>query len=232
MGTQASKPRRIVTRLLVFLLLGAVVNVAVASIGLDRARQILLMNYRLRTYQVVIGQEFKCSHEQALRWNRFAAENWPQLPQGVNHFRQLTAESEDLWSYGPSGGMSYMASQSPRFSLGDMHVAQVCGGYPMRTFRYEQWSTGSGPMMDSGDNGWHISRLVVPSVAIWPGLAINTIFYAAILWLLWAAPGAIRRLRRKQRGQCIHCGYDLRGAPADSVNCPECGRSFAPTRYT
>ena len=64
---------------------------------------------------------------------------------------------------------------------------------------------------------------VLPCCPIWPGFAINTIFYAAILWLLWAAPGAIRRLRRKQRGQCIHCGYDLRGLADQTTCCPECG---------
>ena len=83
--------------------------------------------------------------------------------------------------------------------------------------------------------GWELgsnraSMRVIPFTPIHPGFAINTIFYAAILWLLWAAPGAIRRLRRKQRGLCIHCGYDLRGAPPDSANCPECGAAVRQSR--
>ena len=67
----------------------------------------------------------------------------------------------------------------------------------------------------------------LPVRPLWPGFAINTIFYAAILWLLFAAPGLIRRRLRHFRGRCVHCGYDLRGQPADSNKCPECGRGHA-----
>jgi hypothetical protein len=69
----------------------------------------------------------------------------------------------------------------------------------------------------------------LPLQPIWPGFAINTIFYAAMLWVVFTAPGALRRRRRRFRGLCIHCGYDLRGQPAppdgSSIKCPECGRS-------
>lgn len=34
----------------------------------------------------------------------------------------------------------------------------------------------------------------------------------------------IRRRRRRRAGQCIHCGYDLRGAVDD--RCSECGAAF------
>ena len=65
---------------------------------------------------------------------------------------------------------------------------------------------------------------VLPLKPIWPGFAINTIFYAAIVWFLSFAPGAIRRriggVRRK-RGQCASCGYSLRDITSEK--CPECG---------
>ena len=56
---------------------------------------------------------------------------------------------------------------------------------------------------------------------IWPGFAINTIFYGAILWLLIPGQFALRRLIRRKRGLCIACRYDLRGAEHEV--CPECG---------
>ncbi len=56
---------------------------------------------------------------------------------------------------------------------------------------------------------------------IWPGFAINTIFYAAILWLLAFGPFAVHRFIRDKRGRCIKCGYDLRGD--FSAGCSECG---------
>ncbi|MCI0362376.1 MAG: hypothetical protein L0219_00750 [Phycisphaerales bacterium] len=60
---------------------------------------------------------------------------------------------------------------------------------------------------------------------IWPGFAINTIFYAAILWggwLLFAAPGLVRRRRRIKRGLCPACAYPI-GA---SATCTECGKAI------
>jgi len=51
---------------------------------------------------------------------------------------------------------------------------------------------------------------------------VNTVFYAAVLWLLlFAAPFALRRWRGIRRGLCPKCAYDLRGSIAQV--CPECG---------
>jgi hypothetical protein len=63
---------------------------------------------------------------------------------------------------------------------------------------------------------------VLPKSIIWPGFAINTIFYAAIVWALFFAPGAVRRRVRRKRGQCAACGYSLREKV--SRKCPECGK--------
>ncbi len=60
----------------------------------------------------------------------------------------------------------------------------------------------------------------LPLRPIWPGFAVNTIFYAALLWLPFA-PFALRRLIRQRRGLCPACGYDLRHAEHEA--CPECG---------
>ncbi|MEE9129392.1 MAG: hypothetical protein V3T84_05190 [Phycisphaerales bacterium] len=62
---------------------------------------------------------------------------------------------------------------------------------------------------------------VLPLRPIWLGFAINTVFYAAILWLLTLGPFTARRHIRRKRGLCLKCGYDLRGAEHEA--CPECG---------
>jgi hypothetical protein len=70
----------------------------------------------------------------------------------------------------------------------------------------------------------HEQRLYAP---IFPGFAINTVFYAAVLWVVFASPGKLRRRIRRRRGLCVRCGYDLRGsASSASTICPECGTAF------
>ena len=72
----------------------------------------------------------------------------------------------------------------------------------------------------------------LPACPIWPGFAINTVFYALVLWLLFAAPFAlpgVRRRRRIKRGLCPKCAYDLRGTQSEA--CPECGATVKPTNH-
>jgi len=68
----------------------------------------------------------------------------------------------------------------------------------------------------------------VPYGPLWPGFAINTVFYGVIVWLLFAGPFVVRRWRRIRRGLCPKCAYDLRGRPPkDAEKCPECGSIVA-----
>jgi hypothetical protein len=69
-------------------------------------------------------------------------------------------------------------------------------------------------------------RGVLPVLPIWPGFAINTIVYAGILWLLFAAPFVVRRRRRIKRGLCPTCAYPI----GSSDLCTECGRPVSPKR--
>jgi predicted RNA-binding Zn-ribbon protein involved in translation (DUF1610 family) len=76
------------------------------------------------------------------------------------------------------------------------------------------------------DSGGKLVAILLPCKPVWPGFAINTVFYAAVLWVLLALPGAVRRFVRRKRGRCTRCGYDLRGQVADrdrKRQCPECG---------
>lgn len=65
---------------------------------------------------------------------------------------------------------------------------------------------------------------IIPACPIFPGFAINTLFYAGILSVLWSTPFAARRIIRRRRGRCTRCGYDLRHAEHDA--CPECGNAW------
>jgi len=67
---------------------------------------------------------------------------------------------------------------------------------------------------------WKVHAL--PLRPIWTGLIGNTAFYS-IVWLvmLWGASAA-RRWRRRRRGWCPRCAYDLAGL-TQGQPCPECG---------
>jgi hypothetical protein len=65
-------------------------------------------------------------------------------------------------------------------------------------------------------------RRSLPFYPVWSGFAINTLFYAAIVWLLLAVPGTVRRWRRIKRGLCPACAYPV----GDSAVCTECGRAL------
>lgn len=69
---------------------------------------------------------------------------------------------------------------------------------------------------------------LLPIRPIWPGFLINTLFYAAILWLIFAGPFALRRTIRRRRGCCPACGYPVGVSP----RCTECGAEVVPNTST
>jgi len=54
------------------------------------------------------------------------------------------------------------------------------------------------------------------------GFAVNTVFYAALLWLPFGGTRLVRRVRRVRGGLCLGCGYSRAGLSGGAV-CPECG---------
>ncbi|MEQ8770179.1 MAG: hypothetical protein RIB60_06690 [Phycisphaerales bacterium] len=66
--------------------------------------------------------------------------------------------------------------------------------------------------------------ILVPLTPIWSGLVINTLFYAAVLFVLIHTGRLMRSGWRAGRGGCPSCGYSLAGVDT----CPECG--WAPKR--
>ncbi len=66
---------------------------------------------------------------------------------------------------------------------------------------------------------------VIPLRLILPYFVLNTITYATILWLLFAVHGVVRRRTRSKHGQCPTCGYPV----GTNEVCTECGKRL-PTR--
>jgi len=113
--------------------------------------------------------------------------------------------------------------------MGDPHISRrgvqnqllmIDSGWPCRMMRHIQtWDSSTLgqprplPMRWLSESSW-----------LWRGFAINTLFYAAILWLLFMAPFALRRWRRIRRGLCPACAYRI----GDSAVCTECGKPVKP----
>ena len=120
----------------------------------------------------------------------------------------------------------------------------VRAGWPARCGTGERWDLGISlltklPLLGHQMTAWRDAELhyntlsfdrpaalggsslrLLPLGAIWPGFAINTIFYAAILWLLICGPFALRRFLRVRRGLCPKCAYPM----GESGVCTECGK--------
>ncbi len=63
---------------------------------------------------------------------------------------------------------------------------------------------------------------LIPLRPIWVGFALNTVFYAALVWLLIAGLSTLRRFLRLRRGLCPKCAYPM----GESSVCTECGRAL------
>jgi hypothetical protein len=90
----------------------------------------------------------------------------------------------------------------------DRYISHIHGGFTLGDGRQNLFGVDPLPVILS----WRI---------VWPGFAINTLFYAALLAMLFAAPFALRRWRRNKRGVCVKCAYPV-GTGGSDV-CPECG---------
>jgi hypothetical protein len=214
--------RRLAIKLVLFLLLGAIVNVAVAwgcVLGFEP----------YFNHHVPVGNERVLSARECEVVLRRAFPDTPINAEETYGNTQSRFGWTSAWASSPRGDAEIFW----------LDVDETIAGWPMYAFRgqWEEW-LGWGPV---DQESRYVGAIAVPEWAkpekgnrrliefvpirpIWPGFAINTIFYAAVLWVVFAIPGGVKRLRRRRRGQCIHCGYDLRGQPPESDKCPECGK--------
>ena len=97
-------------------------------------------------------------------------------------------------------------------------------GWPLRAlyvvgYPPEQVISGGLPLPTKRLQSWWISAFALPCRPIWPGFPINTIFYAALVWVLICGPFALRRFWRVEQGFCPKCAYPM----GESSVCTECG---------
>jgi hypothetical protein len=248
-GSEAMK--RWTIRIFVFLLLGAIVNVAVAwgcavAFGSESETQSRLFpgaNDEHRPWKALPVNEQAIlavggwADKSNIIW---AATSYRGFLGWRERYFFPFAEMKGIWGRSTNGPVNaYLAVKTadtaivvettagfPRQALGAQHFYYPAGtikrkAVPARIVHVQALALPSlGGVFPKADG------YVVPTGVIWFGFAINTVFYGAVLWMLFAAPFALRKWRRVRRGLCPKCGYDLRGGrnrPIDAAVCPECG---------
>ena len=139
-----------------------------------------------------------------------------------SHVRQL--QPDDLVPIESDAVPRWARNPIRMFWSGQIHTA--CG-WPLLSFRCEEalgpalrgqtLKVFGGCLLPDAFQSLGPGR-VLPYRLIASGFAVNTLFYAALLWL----PFVLRRFIRMKRGLCPACGYPM----GESAVCSECGKAL------
>lgn len=229
--------RRIGLRVLVFLLIGAVVNVAVAwGVAFRTGSQLTRDD----------GLIFSSENAARLGWPVAVPEQW--APPNMYATQRSPGYMRDMAFWiGPTrvergvseAGIPWVNTISPR-----ARADRVLSGWPLValesqeyseagheppwhtvinlssvTIRYSNWRAGLQADVGSAAPGWSIPT-VLPVAPLWIRFMVDTVFWGAVGWVLLSGPGTVRRVRRIRRGLCSACGYPIGISPV----CTECGK--------
>jgi hypothetical protein len=209
---KSARTRKIITRLLVFLLLGAVINTAVAWLCTLRCDLSRVMITRIGDDQAIAAMPVRSNSAVAPLIG--VTGQCASVP-GVSMYSLYAFHREAVGEW-------------PIRYANQLNVVQA--GWPLRSMQ-GWWGFGRTPR-EMGRHGlWHPvwfdryrrvpgSATDLPTLPRWPGFAINTMLYAALLWLSVAVPRSVRRWLRVKEGLCPVCRYPIGSSPV----CTECGR--------
>ncbi len=202
-----------VRRIAIFLLLGAIVNVAVAwgcviwlPIGKSAATTKGSMNWLA---SVPKGWP---EHASFTRYQRFGLTEWAQgaqPPEGGD--RMIRSLGQWVMEAGlPFRSMFLVRNQTYRW-----------GQFPSSISARRPASIAEGLEIPAWVPWCGLNRYgrYLPTQIAWLGFAANTVAYGGVAWFAACIPVAIRRRTRSERGLCISCGYPRGTSPV----CTECG---------
>jgi len=208
--------KRRILKLGLFLLLGAIINIAVA------------WTYECRAYpKNVIDEAMTDDNAKAAMPIHWAPASAPLIT--VTGSRRIVSGRTDYVLFAfhnemTSEGSIRYANQLFVWTAGwpcrGMQAWTGIGRTPSEIGQHGSWRVNWAFASESS----RVRQHGLPLLPLWPGFAINTMLYAASVWLLFAAPiipAAIRRRRRGRRGLCPVCAYPI-GA---SDVCTECGKT-------
>ena len=187
--------------ILLFLLLGVVVNVAVAWVGYRFSEDSKGMFERW----VSTGQAEK------MLWSRHAADGWSDADSQYRRWYGLLASGRDMGDF----FRSYSIVTRPDMTnaelrevfrgVGDFRVSQINSGFPLRSMRAEEWSGAPDTRFfaaTAGHDALDFWGYRLPKRLIWSGFIINTLLYGYLLWLLIPLLYILRCMIRIKHGLC------------------------------
>jgi hypothetical protein len=211
--------KRLLFKLCVFLLLGAVVNVAVAwGCSLMAARSVRESLYFVSTDRSP-SPYWACSGRVDHFWGGSRFDIWLQYDHmGGSDPEQRFEEWLPAWTY--------FCAPVDQYDEWGMRTVQDCGWPALavwggidadgQSFAAFHWpSTPARRMREI------TSVTMLPLYPIWFGFAANTLFYAMILRLIFTPSFALRRHLRRRRNLCPHCAYPI----GTNDVCTECGKA-------
>lgn len=193
--------RRHLLTIAIFLLAGAVLNVAVA-------------------WAITAGMTWPQGLSRSSTIER--EEDWPRpVP---DHWPERSAYTIQ------DGASGWRLDRYSKVWAGIFAINIANAGWPCHALESETWfemptgiwsSWGITPPVNMFGFGPQ-SPKTLPVRPIWPGFIANTLFYATLLWLLTCLAIAVRRFLRLGRGLCPQCAYPMGG----SAVCSECGNEL------
>ncbi|MCI0674352.1 MAG: hypothetical protein L0Y42_01095, partial [Phycisphaerales bacterium] len=203
--------KRAVLKAMLFLLLGALANVAVAwglAAWIDVAKDPGLVSlseaeppswyfHRYKQIGAVrlvsdIHEGWATINDQRPVLRRHLVPQWSRIVTRPTYEETLERFS---WSVGEGGWTTYMIEDARGWPLCSLRMAWNLGafdGNETRSNGIALQSVFSHTMLPESLRG-------LPTTPIWPGFAINTLLYAATLYLLFTTPAKLRRHRRIKR---------------------------------
>jgi hypothetical protein len=182
---------------------------------------------------VMVSPSYQWSAATGAKW-MYATNRWPGAEErtGMLANEHAARRTQSLPIHPPPAWSRFADPTGPPNELFEQAT-----GWPMVAMTSQQvpnWRKGAArPLVgvDLGPVGTRTGfgfRRLLPTRLIWPGFAVNFLFYS-VAWLLllpalgWLIRFVCRRPARcrQKQGRCPACGYDLRGEFPSG--CSECG---------
>ena len=182
--------------LAIFLLLGAVVNVAVAWGCVAVIEPASCCEIAPAEIRAIMGRQ------RLVEWDRY-----PKI--SGDRYRGFGRERV---------GLRDATAGLRRFPARDFLLRETCG-WPFQSL--VAWhDAADGLIATRTDRAVMARGILLPIGPVYLGLVLGSAFYASVLWLLISGSFALRRFLRARRGLCPKCAYPM----GESAVCTECGK--------